>query len=348
MHADQDAQLPLVRPLMLWLLTCGLGACAQQAGQETEAGPEEMVTQAALDAEMLTSALSQEASLEAAGVVLRERAWLSPDAFVASYETPEGTTLATQLIGKNSLTKAIPTMLQDETFDDFALRATNHPVLRVKEIATDTVWFKPASDAETGDDRIGKTVQGLSDLELVAQQLAACDSMARSNCNETVGYYASGWPGPTTVAGGKWTRTAKGAASFTARGSAFYVAVCAHAPQTVFQWTSDSYRFYSFNPAKLLQNVPPLAFFSLAVGTGWRRHTCGFLEICSQYVDFNQWTHHFSVMPLGGGNGLVQTFCGNVTDQNRINFSNDCNPRLGSQCTGFEMPTNVSSSFVSN
>src|SRR5260221_6586226 len=55
-------------------------------------------TRSVLNAEMLNAALEEQSSFEAAGVNLRARAWLRPDAYVAEYQTTAGAMLGTQRI----------------------------------------------------------------------------------------------------------------------------------------------------------------------------------------------------------------------------------------------------------
>jgi hypothetical protein len=309
-----------------WLSAgCGSAVGGEPPGQQlpepqSQEQPQS-VTKSVLDGEVLAAALSEQASMEAQGVSLRARAWLAADAYVTSYKTSGGATLGTQMIGKNSLASGLPTIKQNESLNDFRVRARLDNSLHLADLSTDTIWFTPnrnAPDAPGTPPASGLKTES-SPLDQVAAALAACNDRANITCGKTIGYWdPQNGPPPATMR--SWNRTGRGGATFSAYGSAGYAAVCAHGGGANFLWQVDSERIFRLNPESFVVQIPPLAFFSITVGDGYNAHDCGFLNAgCNFYYEFNQANQHFHVSQ--SSNGPIETFCGSITDHALIQYS---------------------------
>ncbi len=321
-------------------------------------------TRSVLNAEMLNAALEEQSSFEAAGVNLRARAWLRPDAYVAEYQTTAGAMLGTQRIGKGSVLdgQELPMLTRGESFDDFARRAKAAGAMHVAELSADQIWFQVDPDAvdelknPTG---IAKVNQA-STLEDVARALAACNSMAINSClNETVGYIGpGGGPPPRPVfrwaftAGGSMAQSGSGGASIGSgtgfglgRGSAAYSAMCAGSVTATLKFTVANARFGIMTLPRITVFADPLGFFGLVIGEGWNNSRCSALDpTCNYKLDFNQADFTFVVSP---GNNL-ETFCGQVTDQRQIKFAEPCDPLFGHGCPDFSFPSAFDGESVAN
>jgi hypothetical protein len=325
---------------------------------------EPMATQAVLDQQMLSAALDEQKSLEALGVSLKTRAWLRADAYVANYQNADGAFLGTQRVGPSSLMQGIvlPTVEEGERFDDFEKRNNTVGSMHVAELSKDVLWFKPEQKqleqvGQPGNDgNVAVTSAALSDLELVAQALAACDKMARTSCNDPVGYHESferlplsvfGWAvtfgRALTQFGGGGAGTGSGIDFGSARGDAAFSAVCARSVTATFNFQVSRPRFNIMSVEKFSTTVAPLNFFGLVIGEGWHDSECSG-PACNYVVEFNQANMSFQVSP--GEN--VQTFCGHITQQDNIFYSNGCNLLFRTNCPDFVFPRSFSSQSVVN
>jgi hypothetical protein len=317
---------------------------------------------------MLAAALDEQKSFEAIGISLKTRAWLRPDAYVANYQSAEGGVMGTQRIGTKSLSDKIdlPMREEGESFDHFEQRANSVDSMHVAESATDLIWFSPNQDqvdqAEHSD-RVAVTTSALSDLEQIAQMLAACDTMARRGClSEPVGYSVQGSSPPArtfdwavsfgtdviqqhgATGGASMSTTPGGIAVANGRGSAAFSAICTRGATSTFTVRVSRPRFDLRTPALFTATVAPLNFFGFVVGEGYNLHDCGPVNaMCRYRFDFNQ--VDVKVQASEGGN--LHTFCGQITDHSTVNTASACVPRLGLNCGSFSFPTNFSSSSVS-
>jgi hypothetical protein len=367
-HVKQN---PHIRTSVLGCLVAALSCAGCLASQgddlhDKSAGP--TASRSVLDREMLAAALDEQKSFEALGVSLKSRAWLRPDAYVANYQAAEGGVVGTQRIGTKSLNDGIdlPTRAEGESFADFEQRANAVDSRPVAELATDQLWFSPdqdQADPATRSDRVAVTSSALSDLEQIAQALAACDTMARRSClSDTVGYSAQGSSPPVRMfdwavsfgtevvqmhgatGGATISRTPGGIASANGRGSAAFSAICTRGASSTFTVNVSRARFGLRTPASFAMTVAPVNFFGFVLGEGWNYNDCGFGNaMCSFRFDFNQ--ANMTVRASEGGN--LHTFCGQITDHSSINEADACVPRLGLHCGSFTFPSMFSSSSVS-
>lgn len=350
-----------------------IGCGSPQEGEAQESNPQSRelqpspVPQSTLDPVMLHAALDEQHSFEAMGVSLKARAWFQADSYVAQYQTSDGTLLGTQRIGKESLIAGVelPTLAKGESLDDFKKRTNVTGPTRVADLSTDQIWFTPAK-IEAGREAPGVgTVRAASTIADVAAALVACNKLARHNClNETVGYFdahaASTDPTANPAAVFTWAFSSgvdplqRGSGGLElgsakdyglARGTAAYSAACAGSVAATFEFNVSNAAQGIKTISNWSQSIPPLSMFGMAVGEGWNDFHCGPLTPgCRYRVDFNAADFNFRVSP---GNNL-ETFCGKVTTQQSIYYSDACNETIGTGCPGFTEPSVVNVGSVWN